>query len=129
MKKPSVMLIEDNRDDNELAIRVLKKIGLQDITIARDGLEAINMLLGNMNSGVGPTSQPDIILLDLRLPKIDGLDVLRRLRSDEKTNDIKVFALTSSEDPHDIEVCNELGVIAFLSKPLKVDVALKFDLF
>lgn len=123
MQNLSVMLIEDNRDDKELAIWVLSKIGLFDVTVARDGQEAINMLHGNTNSAVGPTCQPDVILLDLRLPKIDGLEVLRRIRSDERTKDINVLALTSSEDPHDIHTCQELGVTAFLSKPLKVNVA------
>lgn len=116
-----VMLVEDNRDDRELAIWVLNKIGLQNITVANDGQEAINMLHGDFNAGVGPTCRPDIVLLDLRLPRIDGLEVLRRIRSDERTRDIKVFALTSSEDPHDKKTCKELGVIAFLSKPLKID--------
>lgn len=116
-----VMLVEDNRDDKELAIWVLNKIGLQNIIVANDGQEAISMLHGDFSAGVGPTCRPDIVLLDLRLPRIDGLEVLRRIRSDERTMDIKVFALTSSEDPHDKETCKELGVIAFLSKPLKID--------
>lgn len=129
MKNLSVMLVEDNSDDEELAIWALEKIGLENITVAQDGLEAINMLHGNENSGLGATCRPDIIILDLRLPKIDGLDVLRRIRSDERTKDIKIFALTSSEDPYDKEVCTELGVPAFFSKPLKVNAILNLNLF
>jgi len=119
----SVLLVEDNADDKELAIWVLGKIGLRSITFARDGQEAVNMLHGNGKAGVEPSCRPDIILLDLRLPRIDGLDVLRRIRADERTKDIKVFALTSSEDPRDVQACKELGVTAFLSKPLGMDSA------
>jgi CheY-like chemotaxis protein len=120
MKSMSVMLIEDNKDDEELAIWVLHKIGLENITVARDGLEAIHMLHGDEVSGVEATCRPDMIILDLRLPKVDGLDVLRSIRSDERTKDIRVYVLTSSDDPYDKEVCTELGVPAFFAKPLKV---------
>jgi CheY-like chemotaxis protein len=123
------MLVEDNNDDEELAIWVLKKIGMNNITVARDGLEALDMLHGNEVSGIEATCRPDMIILDLRLPKIDGLDVLRRIRSDERTKDIKVYALTSSDDPYDREVCAELGVPAFFSKPLKANAVLNLNLF
>ncbi len=129
MNKPSVMLIEDNDDDLELTIWVLKKIGLEFISIARDGQEAITMLHGDEESGGAASCRPDIIILDLRLPKVDGIDVLRRIRSDERTKDIRVFALTSSEDPHDRELCNELGVPAFFSKPLNENAVLNLNLF
>ena len=84
------------------------------VTVARDGLEALSLLLGD-----GAGFLPDILLLDLRLPKIDGLEVLKQLRSSERTKTLKVFALTSSEDPQDKKVCADLGVIAFFSKPLE----------
>lgn len=118
MKSLSVLLIEDNCDDEELAMWVFKKFANVSVVVARDGLDALHMLFGDEITGAGPTCSPDIIFLDLRLPKIDGLDVLRRIRNDERTATTKVVALTSSEDPHDRQVCNELGVLAFLSKPL-----------
>jgi CheY-like chemotaxis protein len=124
MKKLSVMLVEDDSDDAEIAVWTLKKIGLEDIVVARDGLEAVQMRFGDEVSGVVAACRPDIIILDMRLPKIDGLDVLRKIRSDERTKEIKVYALTSSTDPYDRQVCAELGVSAFFSKPLKEKVVL-----
>lgn len=124
MSEMSVLLVEDNEDDRELAAWVLRKIGLTNITFATDGLEAIKLLHGEGESREA-TCRPDIIILDLRLPKLDGLDVLRRIRGDARTVDIRVYALTSSEDPYDKMVCAELGVPAFFSKPLKVDAVLQ----
>lgn len=110
----TVLLVEDNRDDEELALWSLKKTGFSKVTVAHDGLEALSMLFSE------PEKQlPDIVLLDLRLPKIDGLEVLRQLRCDDRTKALKVFVLTSSEDPQDKKVCSELGVVAFFSKPLE----------
>ena len=108
----TVLLVEDNRDDEELALWSLKKVGITRVTVAHDGLEALTRLLGEENP------LPEVLLLDLRLPKIDGLEVLRQLRDNERTRGLRVFALTSSEDPQDKKVCSELGVIAFFSKPL-----------
>jgi two-component system, response regulator len=118
MKDISVLLIEDNKDDEWLTLRVLKKIGLNNVTVARDGITALAKLLGDQETGEGVFCAPDLIVLDLRLPKIDGLDVLRKIRADHMTREIDVLVLTSSEDPHDIDVCKQLGVIAFVSKPL-----------
>lgn len=114
----SVLLVEDNKDDEWLALRVLRKLGLGRVAVARDGLSALSMLLGNRETGEEASCAPNLILLDLRLPKIDGLDLLKRLRNDSLTSGIEVVALTSSDDPHDMQVCKELGVLAFLSKPL-----------
>ena len=129
MKNMTVMLVEDNKDDEELAVWVLRKIGIENITVARNGLEANTMLHGDESSGVDPVCRPDMILLDLRLPKIDGLDVLRSIRSDGRTKDIMVYALTSSDDPYDKEVCKELGVPAFFAKPLTEKAALSLNMF
>jgi CheY-like chemotaxis protein len=119
MKELSVLLVEDDSDDAEIAVWTLKKIGLGNIVVARDGLEAVRMLFGDEASAAGAMSRPDIIILDMRLPRIDGLDVLRRIRADERTREIRVYALTSSTDPYDRQVCAELGGRAFFSKPLK----------
>ncbi len=111
----SVMLVEDNCDDEELARWALKKLGITRVVVVRDGCEALGMLLG---PGRLPLL-PDLVLLDLRLPRIDGITVLTRLRADERTRLLRVVILTSSEDPRDRETCRNLGVLAFLSKPLK----------
>lgn len=118
MKVTSVLLIEDNKDDEWLTLRVLKKAGQENVMVARDGRRALSMLLGNQETGEVASCTPDLIILDLRLPKIDGLDVLRKIRADDLTKETKVVVLTSSEDPHDMDVCQQLGVLAFLSKPL-----------
>lgn len=114
-----VLLVEDNRDDEELALWSLGKAGLTHVTVAHDGLEALTLLLGSSPSAGEEPLLPDILLLDLRLPKIDGLEVLKQLRGNERTKMLKVFALTSSEDPQDKKICSDLGVIAFFSKPLE----------
>ena len=118
MKDFSVLLIEDNKDDEWLTLRSLKKIGLEKVTVARDGMTALSMLLGDQETGGKVSCAPDLVMLDLRLPKIDGLDVLRKIRADPLIGKVKVCVLTSSEDPHDMEVCKKLGVLDFFSKPL-----------
>nr|WP_246559396.1 response regulator [Geoanaerobacter pelophilus] len=116
------MLVEDNSDDEFLALRTLKKMGFSNVLVARDGREAISMLMGEEPAGSSAQIEPpEFLLLDLRLPKLDGLEVLRKLRSNGSTKDVPVYVLTSSEDPHDKEVCKQLGVVAFLPKPLTVD--------
>ena len=115
----NVLLVEDNSDDEELALWSLRKAGFSRVTVAHDGLEALTLLFGSSPSAGQETSLPDILLLDLRLPKIDGLEVLKQLRSNERTKTLKVFALSSSEDPQDKKICTDLGVIAFFSKPLE----------
>lgn len=120
MSNLSVMLIEDNADDEYLAVSALNKAGLKNITVARDGLEAVNMLLGNDLSGGEVVCQPDIVFLDLRLPKLDGIDVLRKIRSSERTKFLTVVILTSAEDPYSRQVCHDLAVTAYLSKPMQM---------
>jgi CheY-like chemotaxis protein len=125
----SVLLIEDNSDDEWFAIRTLKKTGLTGVAVAHDGNEAVLMLHGDELKEIHESCSPDIILLDLRLPKIDGLEVLRRIREDERTKAITVIVLTSSEDPHDKDVCRKLGVTAIFPKPLTEEALLKLKLF
>lgn len=118
----TVFLVEDNSDDEFLALRTLKKMGYLDVTVARDGREAISLLLGGEGEGNGPKIEPpSLMLLDLRLPKLDGLEVLKKLRSCDRTKDVPVYILTSSEDPHDKDVCQLFGVRGFLAKPLTVE--------
>ena len=129
MSNVSVLLVEDNCDDEWFAKWMLKKIGLTNITTARDGYEALLLLHGDKLRSIRESCSPEIILLDLRLPKIDGLEVLRRIRDDERTKNITVLILTSSEDPHDNEVCTRLGVTAFFPKPLTEEALVKLNLF
>jgi len=118
MRHAEILLVEDNRDCEELSLRALKKAGYGDVAVARDGVEAIGMLLGEDGDTRPCREQPSFVLLDLKLPKIDGIGVLARIRGDERTKRLKVFALSSSEDPREIEGCLRLGVVAVLPKPL-----------
>lgn len=118
----SVLLVEDNCDDEFLATRTLRKLGYSIVDVARDGREAVNMLIGDESTGESACiDPPELIFLDLRLPKLDGLEVLRKIRTCDQTRNVPVYVLTSSEDPHDKEVCADLGVRAFIPKPLTVD--------
>lgn len=124
MENISVLLIEDNKDDEWLELRAFKKIGLKNFTVARDGITALTILLGNQKTGEGVSCTPDIIFLDLRLPKIDGIDVLKKIRAVGLMDHIKVFVLSSSEDPHDMNVCKQLGALEFFYKPIDNKAAL-----
>jgi len=117
MSDQIVLLVEDNCDDEWLALRALAKVGITNVTVARDGAAAVRLLHGDDQTGVGETCRPGVILLDLRLPRLDGIEVLKRIRRDERTKTIRVVVLTSSEDPHDRARCRELGVLDFCSKP------------
>lgn len=120
----TVLLIEDNRDDEWIALWALKKVGITQVTVARDGSEALSRLFAGQDQAAA-TLLPDIIFLDLRLPKVDGLEVLRRIREDGQAMHLSVAVLTSSEDPHDKDTCDRLGVSAFISKPLEKESILK----
>src|SRR4029077_3030614 len=98
IKKP-ILLVEDNRDDEELTLRALKKHNiLNEVIIARDGVEALDYLFGTgAYAGRDMSVQPQVVLLDLNLPRIGGLDVLRRLREDSRTKLLAVVVLTSSK--------------------------------
>lgn len=113
-----IVLVEDNADDEELILRTLQKNNLANrIQVVRDGAEALDLLLPD---GDAPTnkSQPKLVLLDLKLPKIDGLEVLRRLKSDPKTKTIPVVVLTSSNAEQDIIKSYQLGVNGYVTKPI-----------
>jgi DNA-binding response OmpR family regulator len=108
------MLVEDNVDDEFLAMRTLRKAGIAEISVARDGQEALNLLL---TSG---RPLPEMLILDLRLPRVDGLKLFAELRSHERTMALPVLVLTSSDDPRDRETCLTLGAMAFFTKPLEL---------
>ena len=120
MTSKNILLVEDNPDDEALAIRALKKSNLvNDITVARDGAEALDYLFGTGQYGDRDTREmPALILLDLKLPKIDGLEVLRRLREDERTKHLSVVALTSSSEEQDLIDSYDLHVNSYVRKPV-----------
>ncbi len=111
-----VLLVEDNPDDEFLAMWVLRKVGLNRVSVARDGREALDLLYGAER---GAAVIPDLVILDLRLPRIDGIEVLKRIREDARTSNLPVLVLTSSEDAGDKESCRRLGIIDYCYKPLK----------
>ncbi len=118
-----ILLVEDNPSDVELTIRALKKRGLaNNLLSVEDGAEALDYLFARgkyEGRNIGDT--PKVVLLDLQLPKIDGLEVLRTLRADERTKTIPVVVLTSSKDYPDIETAYSLGVNSYVVKPIQFD--------
>lgn len=119
MKTCRILLVEDNGDDEFLTLRALNKAAIHDVDVAHDGIEAIEMLFGEKNREL---PRPDLVILDLRLPMVDGLEVLESIRNDSRTRALPVIILTSSEDIRDKEACFRLGIAAFISKPLQTSV-------
>jgi two-component system response regulator len=118
MNDRTILLIEDNPKDEALTLRALKKHNIgNDVAIARDGAEAIEQLFGPAGDGAKPPL-PQLVLLDLKLPKIDGLDVLRRIRSDERTRLLPVVILTSSVEERDLTEGYRLGANSYVRKPV-----------
>ncbi|MBC7485924.1 MAG: response regulator [Cytophagaceae bacterium] len=108
-----ILLVEDNPDDAELAIRALRKSNLANHLLhLQDGQEALDYLFDEKNT------KPKLVLLDLKMPKVDGIEVLRKLKADERTRTIPVVMLTSSKEERDIVETYKLGVNAYIVKPL-----------
>lgn len=120
MKDKIILLVEDNPDDELLTLRALRKNNiLNDIIVARDGAEALDYLFGTgIHAGRDTSVMPQVILLDLKLPKVDGLKVLRRLRADERTRLLPVVILTSSDEEQDIIDSYNLGANSYIRKPV-----------
>ena len=111
-----ILLVEDNLDHEALAIRALKKSNIaNNIAVAHDGQEALDLLLPPEGT---PRIAPQVVLLDLKLPKIDGLEVLKHLRSDARTKLLPVVVLTSSDEEEDMIRCYELGANSYIRKPV-----------
>lgn len=123
VKEVEILLVEDNPTDAELAIRALKKSNLANSLVwVKDGAEALDFIFATGEySGRSVTCPPKVILLDLRLPKVDGMEVLRRVKADERTRAIPVVVLTSSKEDRDIAESYQLGVNSFISKPVEFD--------
>ena len=123
VKEVEILLVEDNPTDAELAIRALKKSGLANkLEWVKDGAEALDFIFATGSySGRHITNGPKVILLDLRLPKVDGMEVLRRVKGDERTRTIPVVVLTSSKEDRDVAESYQLGVNSYISKPVEFD--------
>ncbi len=120
MEKKIILLVEDNPDDVELTMRALKKNNIQnEVVVARDGAEALEYLFGEgkytgRNTGV----MPQIVLLDLKLPKVSGLEVLQRLRGDDRTRLLPIVILTSSKEEIDLVEGYSRGANSYIRKPV-----------
>lgn len=115
-----ILLIDDTEEDIELALRALRKAGVtNDIQTARDGAEAVSFLFGSdAYECCGGRNCPRLILLDLKLPKIDGLELIQRIKSDPRTRAIPIVVLTSSKEQRDIVESYNLGVNSYIVKPV-----------
>lgn len=115
-----ILLVEDNPTDAELCIRTLRKHGFADrLSWSKDGAEALDFIYcRGRYAGRSGRPYPRVILLDLRLPKVDGAEVLKQLKSDERTRTIPVVVLTSSKEERDITESYRLGVNSYISKPV-----------
>ncbi|MCK9209903.1 MAG: response regulator [Ignavibacteriaceae bacterium] len=118
-----ILLVEDNPNDAELAIRALKERNLaNNLVWAKDGAEALDFIFAKgAYAHRSPNNHPKLILLDLRLPKVDGLEVLKKIKADERTKEIPVVVMTSSTEDKDIVESYKLGVNSFISKPVSFD--------
>ena len=123
MKDKIILLVEDNPDDELLTLRALKKNGvLNEVVVARDGVEALDYLFGTGSyAGRDTGVMPQLILLDLKLPRVDGLEVLRRLRADERTRLLPVVILTSSKEQQDMLDGYGLGANSYVRKPVNFE--------
>jgi two-component system response regulator len=115
-----LLIVEDNDQDLELALRALKKARISNrIEVARDGVEALDFLFSeNYHQSRTINNQPKLVLLDLKLPKVSGIEVMERIKSDPRTKKIPVVVLTSSNQDTDIERCYQLGVNSYIVKPV-----------
>jgi two-component system response regulator len=118
-----ILLVEDNPDDVDLTMRALKKNRIAtEVVVVRHGAEALDFLYGEgAYSGRNAEILPDLVLLDLKLPKVDGLEVLRRIRSDARTRLVPVVVLTLSNEEQDILEAYRLGVNSYVRKPVDFD--------
>lgn len=119
MNSKTILLVEDNPDDEALTLRALQKNNiLNDVAIVRDGAEALDYLFCQGSYATREPSSPAVILLDLKLPKIDGLEVLNRIRNDARTRLLPVVILTSSKEEQDVIKGYSFGANSYIRKPV-----------
>lgn len=120
MEGKIILLVEDNIDDEMLTLRAFKRSNiLNEVKVARDGTEALDYLFARgAYAGHDPNEMPEIVLLDLKLPGMSGLEVLRRLRADERTKFLPVIVLTSSDEDADVIDSYNLGANSYIRKPV-----------
>lgn len=117
-----IVIVEDNPNDAELMVRTLKKNQLvNNLIVLEDGEQAINFFIGDTNGNKGLTGLPKVIFLDLKLPKVSGLEVLQQLKANEKTKEIPVVIVTSSSEDPDINAAYKMGVNSYVVKPVNFD--------
>jgi len=123
MEKRSILLVEDNPDDEALTLRAFKKNNISNsIDITRDGAEALDYIFCRGDyAASNPDDQPTITLLDLKLPKVEGLDVMRAIRADSRTARMPVVILTSSKEQQDLNSSYQLGANSYIRKPVDFD--------
>jgi two-component system, response regulator len=120
MNNKVILLVEDNADDEMLTLRALKKSHiLNEVVVARDGAEALDYLFGTgSHAGRDLSAMPQVVLLDLNLPRVGGLEVLRRIRGDDRTKFLAVVVLTSSKEDEDLVSSYSLGANSYVRKPV-----------
>ncbi len=120
MDKKTILLVEDNPDDEALALLALNKNNIpSEVVVAHDGIEALDYLFGEGSyTGRDTRIMPELILLDLKLPKVYGLEILRRIRSDKRTQCLPVVILTTSKEERDVIEGYALGANSFICKPV-----------
>jgi CheY-like chemotaxis protein len=117
-----ILIVEDNPDDEALILRALKKCNVKnEVEVVRDGAEALDYLFKNGQFATRATGDPTVVLLDIRLPKINGLEVLERVRADKKTRRVPVVMLTSSDEQEDMIRSYDLGCNSYVRKPVEFD--------
>ncbi len=123
MSQPIILLVEDNADDELLTVRAFAKSNVaNDVVVVRDGVEALDWLFATGDHATRDTSiDPQVILLDLKLPRLDGLEVLRRIRADARTALLPVVIMTSSSEEEDVVKSYTLGANSYIRKPVEFD--------
>lgn len=118
-----ILLVEDNPDDEALTLRAFRKNNItNEIVVARDGVEALDYLFATgPHAGLAADRLPQVVLLDLKLPRIDGLEVLRRIRADDRTKLLPVVVLTSSKEEQDLVESYRIGCNSYVRKPVNFD--------
>jgi two-component system response regulator len=123
MSTKTILLVEDNPDDLALTLRVFEKNGIgHEVQLARDGVEALDYLFGTgIHAGRDLSAMPSVVLLDLKLPRRNGFEVLQAVRAFERTRRIPVVIMTSSREEKDISRCYDLGANSYVRKPVDFD--------